>query len=1156
VTPETDQGGLFRFVATHPVAVLMVFAAALVFGYVSYDRLPVELMPDISYPTVTVRTAYDGAAPEEVEQRISLPVEQALATLDQLVTLESRSRANTSDVLLAFRWGADMPAAVQSIRESLQQANLPREADKPLILRYDPSLDPFLRLALSMEPTHAAAGDEASLFLLREVAERDLGRVLEGMDGVAAVRVRGGLEREIRVAVRQDWLAARSVTLEQVEAVLRAENVNLAGGSVLEGDTEYLVRTLNELRTLDEIRGLRIRRADGETIPLGEVAEVTLGHQERDVVAHLDGAEAVEIEIFKEADANVVSVARAVKEKLFGDPEQADANAWMAQMGMPTTKTIAQSLPEGVRLELLDDQAAFIEQAIANLQSTAIQGGVLAVAVLFLFLRSWRATGVIGVAIPASIIIGFGPLYVADVSLNLMSLGGLALGVGMLVDNSVVVLEAIERHLEAGRSRLDAAVIGAQEVAAAVTSSTLTTVAVFLPIAFVEGVAGVLFRDLALAVTWSLAASLAVALFLVPMLAALSLPSNLADVASLEGSLGAEARRRLGADGGLGVRGVLRSAWSEVFTEAGARRRASVLRRRGRIAVVPVFVYAWLRWAGEVAWSASGVLVSLVGLFVADRAIRVGGALLRPFLRLADRAADRFQGAFGRLGGWFDRVLDGALRRRGEAVVAAVVAFGLALAGASFVGAELIPELHQGRFAIQLRLPVGTPLVETGRTMAWAEQVVADHPMVRAVYATAGSDRASDVGSDEGEHIASLRVLLVDGASAADEEAAITDLRAAVAGIGRGDVKVVRPAMFSFATPVEVVVFGYDLAALRSTGDAVAAALSDVDGLRDVRSSIEKGFPEIQIKYDRDRLARIGIDPATVASQVRSRVQGAEATQVRQGDQRLVMRVQLVEQERRSVEQLRRVNVNPSIFPTVPLEAVADLSVVEGPSEIRRVDQQRAVVVSANLEDLDLGSVGGRIGDALSTVTLPEDSSWVLAGQVSEMQSSSASLWLALGLAVFLVYVIMAATFESLVQPVVILVSVPLAVVGVSAGLVVSGTPVSVVVFIGMIVLAGVVVNNAIVLVDATNRLRDEGRTIVAALGEASRIRLRPILVTTTTTVLGLLPLAFGFGEGAEVQRPLAITVIAGLTVSTVLTLVVVPVLYAAVSRDRPAGEV
>jgi HAE1 family hydrophobic/amphiphilic exporter-1 len=351
-------------------------------------------------------------------------------------------------------------------------------------------------------------------------------------------------------------------------------------------------------------------------------------------------------------------------------------------------------------------------------------------------------------------------------------------------------------------------------------------------------------------------------------------------------------------------------------------------------------------------------------------------------------------------------------------------------------------------------------------------------------------------------------------------------------------------------------VFGYDLAALRSTGDAVAAALSDVDGLRDVRSSIEKGFPEIQIKYDRDRLARIGIDPATVASQVRSRVQGAEATQVRQGDQRLVMRVQLVEQERRSVEQLRRVNVNPSIFPTVPLEAVADLSVVEGPSEIRRVDQQRAVVVSANLEDLDLGSVGGRIGDALSTVTLPEDSSWVLAGQVSEMQSSSASLWLALGLAVFLVYVIMAATFESLVQPVVILVSVPLAVVGVSAGLVVSGTPVSVVVFIGMIVLAGVVVNNAIVLVDATNRLRDEGRTIVAALGEASRIRLRPILVTTTTTVLGLLPLAFGFGEGAEVQRPLAITVIAGLTVSTVLTLVVVPVLYAAVSRDRPAGEV
>lgn len=1208
-TADSTLAAVFRGVVLHPVAMTMVFLAALVFGVVSYQRLPVELMPDISYPTITVRTAFEGAAPQEIETQVSRPVESQLATLDGLVEVESRSRAGQSDVVLGFDWGTDMSASSQSIREKLQAVFLPDGADTPLILRYDPSLEPFLRIALSLDPDDPRAGDPRVLYELRRIAEDEIQRELEGMSGVAAVRITGGLEREIRVEIREDLLAARRISIDQVRNALSTNNVNLAGGSILEGDTEYLVRTLNEVRTLDQIRSLKIRRNDGVAVSLVDVATVRETNREREVISHLDGAEAVEIEIFKEADANVVDVARLVKSRLLteGTPQLPKTHPAYQAPG------IAGSLPDGYALELLDDQAAFIEAAIGNLLSTALLGAVFAVAVLFLFLRNFRATAIIGLAIPISVVIGFAPLYLLDVTLNLMSLGGLALGIGMLVDNAVVVLESIQRYLDEGDGPVDAAVRGTADVAAAVTASTLTTVAVFFPIVFVEGVAGELFGDLSVAVVASLLASLAVALFLVPTLAALRLPAlettvvlAIGAVAGLLGALvgmsgGVAVGLQVGAFVALAVGLALATALSgstlvtELAADGGlldedgswwARLRTTLAgdaaARLGRffarvgwtdlgesVAGEPLEVRAaWWHWLGLPYAAFEVVLLGIWGGIRAGLTVfaLVSLRLLAGLSWLSERAvgwpllaaAGVFQRGYDAVEGRYGRILPAVLRRPGMILVLAAVALLGSVGLGSTLGTELIPEIHQGRFVIDTAMPVGTPLATNLAALAPIERIVADHPDVASVYATIGSDGGADSDADEGEHTATLRVQLKasSGLLGPDietiERSVMEDLRRELADTPRMDMRFSIPPLFSFETPVEVVIFGFDLDDLKVAGDAAVSELEQVRGLRDVQTSLSRGYPEVQVRYDRDQLIRLDLDPNTVATRIRDKVQGARATSIQRTAERVEVRVQLDEAQRGTIADLRSLNVNPQLVPPIPLDAVAQVTNGVGPSEIRRIDQQRAVVVSASVAGFDLGTIGTAIGERLAGLRLPDGTEARVAGQSREMEQSLGSLQLALLLAVFLVYVIMASTFEDVVQPFVILLSVPLAVVGVAGTLWLVGLPISVVVLIGAIVLAGVVVNNAIVFVDTINRLRTDGLNRMDAIATAGRLRLRPILITTFTTVLGLLPLSLGFGEGAEIQQPLAITVIGGLVSSTLLTLVVVPVVYRMFTRRSP----
>ncbi|MCX4240091.1 efflux RND transporter permease subunit [Paraliomyxa miuraensis] len=1133
-----------HFTTTRPVAVLMVFLAVMVFGGFSIRLLPINLMPDISYPKLTVRTEFAGAAPGEVENNVSRPLEEMLGVVTGLTRIESVSRAGYSDVILEFAWGTDMDEAGQDVLEKLDavRPNLPDGVDQPLILRYDPTLDPVLTLSLGGEGSRFEG--VAGLKLLRRIAERDVRRLVEPVEGVAAVKIKGGLEEEVHVELDEGKLRRTGVGIDTIIRRLEAENINLAGGTMRDGRTRYLVRTVNEFRDLDDIGEIVVVRRDGRDVRLRDVARVEPGYEDREVITRVDGREAVEIEVYKEADANIVEMAHAVRSKLKTKVEPRLQDQY------------------GAVIEVASDRSRFIESSIAEVRNTAVVGGLLAVLVLFFFLRDLRSTLIVAASIPVSVLVTFAPLSIAGVSLNIMSLGGLAMGVGMLVDNSIVVLESIHRCRQEGDELVSATLRGTSEVGSAVVASTLTTIAVFFPMVFVEGVAGQMFGDLGLAVVFSLLASLAVALFLIPMLA------------SRTGLAAGEGAAAVGVVRGLGRTW---ARWSSVAELVEHFR--GVRRRPWRVIGLP---YALLRFGLHVVFELLGKVIVTgavaFGVVVLGTVLVLGklvGLLVRPLLWVFSRIIDALEAIYPPIIRW-------CLRNRIVVYLGFVASFGVVVQGAPRLDTELIPELHQGELNVDLRLPVGTPLPETDAVVAPVEAgLLEDVPHLESLTVAIGSERDEGDSSDRGEHTARLRLTLErqgqgdasrseagasgsrlrlpTGTSRAQaqerEEEALVAVRKALQGLPDVSVTVSRPVLFSFKTPVEVEVRGNDLDELAEATTAVAERLRRVPGLRDVEASIRPGSPEIHIVYDRDAIARLGLDVRTVAERIRDEVQGTEATRLSRGDRKVPIRVRLSGAAEATVEELRELVVNPGLGKPVPLHAVADITVSRGPNEIRRIGQQRVGVVTANVEGAALGAVAGRIAETLRELSLPESVTTAVTGQSQEWETSSRSLYLALGLSIFLVYVIMASQFESLIYPLLILFTIPLALVGVIGALLWLEIPLSVVVFLGAIMLAGIVVNNAIVLVDYAGQLKARGMPTAAALEMAGRVRLRPILMTTLTTMLGLLPMALGMGDGAEIRAPLAVTVIAGLGLSTVLTLVVIPTLYAGVDRVTGSAD-
>jgi hydrophobic/amphiphilic exporter-1 (mainly G- bacteria), HAE1 family len=1103
---------LVEFSTRRRVTIAMATLTLVLFGFIALRDLKVNLLPDLSYPTLTVRTEYTGAAPSEVENLISEKVEEAVGVVKNLRRLRSVSRTGQSDVILEFSWGTDMDRASMEVRDKLELMQLPLEARKPVLLRFNPSTEPIMRLTLSGRGEETA-NEAAELMRLRRYADEELKKRLEPTEGVAAVKVSGGLEDEVQVLIDQQQLARLNLSVGQVIERLRVENVNISGGRIEEGSQRYLVRTINQFTNLADMGELLIANADGVPVRLRDVATVAQGYKEREAIIRLGGREAVELALYKEGDANTVQVADRVKEVL---------------------ERLRKELPADAQLTEVDDQSVFIRQALAEVRSEALIGGSLAILIIFFFLRSGWSTLVIGLSLPISIVATFFFMGQLGLSLNVMSLAGLALATGMVVDDSIVVLESIARARERGLGIIEAAITGTREVSMAVVASTLTTVAVFFPLVFVHGIAGQLFRDQALTVTIAMLMSLLVSLTLIPMLSSLKARAPLAyrDEDAAQGPMW---RQVLGF-----MVELLR------FPPAVAGRR-TLPRRIAWVLLLPLKLVLLLL-------SALVLLFAFVLPYLLFAASWLGTLLFRgaaaTFGRGLSATGGVLMGGYGRAERGYARLLPKALDRPVLVLGAAALAFGAALAAIPTLGIDLIPQLQQDRFEMTAKLAPGTQLRDTDALVRSLQRAHADDPGVRTIYGVSGSGTRLDANPTEsGENIGKLTFVLNRCTSAAAEAAAIERLRATMAGYPGVDVKFGRPELFSMATPLEIELRSNDLDALSRAGRELAARMSADDRFADVKSTVEAGFPEVQIRFDQERAAALGLTTRQIADQVVRKVRGEVATRYSFRDRKIDVLVRARESDRASVDDIRRLIVNPQSEHPVTLDAVAEVLATTGPSEIHRVDQTRVALVTANLRHGDLGTAVAQVRRLASEKPLAAGVTMAIGGQGDDLDESVRSLLFAFGLAIFLVYLVMASQFESLLHPFVILFTIPLAVVGAVLALMLTRNTLSVVVFIGLILLAGIVVKNAIVLIDKVNQLRLAGLPKRAAIVGGAEARLRPIVMTTLTTLFGFMPLALGLGEGAEVRAPMAITVIGGLLVSTLLTLVVIPVVYDLLDR-------
>ncbi len=1017
---------LVKFSINRPVSVFMFTVAAVIFGFISYSRLNLNLLPTISYPTLTIKTEYPGTAPSEIENIISKPIEETCGVVDNVIRISSVSRAELSEVTVEFAWNTNMDFATLKLREKLDLLRLPMNATKPVILRYDPNQEPIMKLGLT---------GEGDLGRIRYTAEREVKQALESIEGVAACSISGGLEDEIHIDIDEQKLSLLNIPITTVSSRLSQENVNLSAGILKQKDSQYLVRTVNQFQDVEEIKGIIIERRGDVQITLGSVADVYRGYKERKVISRINGRECIEAAIYRAADANTVSVSDAVTERL----ESVQRNILA---------------PRGMDYLVITNQAKFIKNTIEQVKKTALLGGILAVLVLLYFLKNLRSTLIISAAIPISVVITFFLMFSSDISLNIISMGGLALGIGMLVDNSIVVLESIQRYREKGTDLYNAALKGTSEVAGAVTASTFTTVAVFFPIVFVEGIAGQLFKDMALTVTFSLLASLVVSLTLVPMLSSAMQKENT----------------------------------KERFSKG-----------------------------------------------------------LKFIFKPLDKVYDKIFSSYA-------KVQEISFTRRKTILVTVVLIFFAAIFMSRFMGQELIPVISQGEFLINVEFTPGTSLKENASIISDISDTLKDYEEIESIYELIGKgSRAGISFQEERENLSEFTLRLRPGILGKKEDRIMDRVRADLEKFPTTNIKVYKPRLFSFKAPLEVVVSGNDLDQIKSVSDELLERLQGVDGIIDLKSSMEEGYPEIQIIFNRAVLASQDMTINSVGSQIRSKIEGEVSTRFIESDREVDIRVRLAEDSRDRVEKISRIQVRNGLGVMVPLQALATIQIQEGPAEIRRILQQKSAVITGNLSGISLDEAKAEILAAADAMDVPPEISVNLAGQSMEQDVAFSSMIFAIFLAVFLVYLVMASQFESFIKPFIIMFTIPLGIIGVVIVGLATGMSINVIVLIGLIILSGIIVNNAIVLVDYIGQLQKQGMKKLEAIKTAARVRWRPILMTTITTVLGLMPMALDYNEGFEIRIPLALTLIGGLIFGTFLTLIFIPLAYNLVVRESTA---
>ncbi|WP_418791901.1 efflux RND transporter permease subunit [Phosphitispora sp. TUW77] len=1006
-----------EFAVRRPVTITMIVLGILLIGIVSLGKLAIDLYPELDFPIAAVIANYPGAGPEEIENQVTRPLEEILGTVNNVESIMSVSSPGSSMVLMMFNWGTDIDFATLQMREKVDliKSGLPDDVGTPTVFKMDPTIMPIIQVGVS------GSRDLASL---QQITEDLIKNRLERIEGVASVAITGGLVNEVEVKADPVKLNAYGLSINQVIQTLQGENMNLSSGEIEDGKEKLLVRTVGELKQIEDFEQIIINGSGGTQVKLKDIAQVKFTHQEPTQFTRVDQKPSLSINILKQTGSNIVKVADKVNQEI---------------------EKLQKELPVGVKIDVVVDQSMFIKESISQVARNTVAGGILAVLVLLLFLRNIRSTLIIGLAIPFSVISTFILVYFAGITLNVMSLGGLALGVGMMVDSAIVILENIYRYRQMGHGYIDAAIKGSSEVGSAVLASTLTTVAVFLPIVFVEGLASELFKQLALTVTFSLLASLFVALTLIPMLS-----SKLLKVNPLE-----EAARTT------------------------------------------------------------------------------------PLAKMANMV----QHSLRALDEWYRKLLSWALQHRKTVLIGVIAVLLGSFALIPVIGMEFIPAVDMGEISVTVELPKGAVLQDTARVATEVEEIIKQVPEVRTIFTSIGSTGQMMGGSTGAVSHMQLKV-----GSRTERERSIDeiseDLRKRFKTVTGAKISVsAGMQQMSGGSPIDIAIKGKDLTTLKELSKQVVQVVSGVPGTREVESSLEESRPEIQLVVNRQRAGQLGLTSSQVASSVRTAISGITTSTYRVGGREYDIRVKIGDNNP-SLKELEGMTITSPTGARVPLREVAEISRVNGPTSINRSDQSRVVNITANVTGRDLGSVTTELKQAMDKVKLPSGYSIEYGGQNQEMMESFQSLGLALILSIILVYMVMASLFESLMHPFVIMFSIPTTFIGVIGGLAVTGRSLSVTALIGVIMLMGIVVNNAIVLVDYINTLRRQGIDRAEAIVRAGPIRLRPILMTTLTTVLGLIPLALGFGEGAEAQAPMATVVVAGLIMSTLFTLVFVPVVY------------
>lgn len=1010
-----------------PVTIAMVTLVIVLLGFVSLTRLSIDLLPKMDLPLAVAITQYSGAGPEEVESTVTESLEDVLGTVENVDTISSQSSAGQSMIIVEFNYGTDMNFATLQMREKIDMVKglLPDDVTEPMVVKADLSMMPVVQLGLS-------GGKD--LKDLKDLAENMIQPRLERLAGVASVSVSGGYTREIQVLADPVKMEAYGIGMSQISQALQAENMNVASGSVTEGNKELFVRTMGQYNNMDDIKNVRIALSGGQSIAIKDIAQVKDAFAEQTALSRMNGEPSVSISIQKQSEANTVQVSNLVQKAL---------------------EELSQEIPGNVQAVTVFDQATFINESINNLSSHALIGGLLAVIIVYLFLRSVRSTLIIGVALPISIIGIFTVLYLGGLTLNMMSLGGLALGIGHLVDCSIVVLESIYRYRRDGYSLKEAAIKGGSEVGMPVVASTLTVAVVFLPIVFVEGMASMLFRELALTVVSSQSVALLVAITLVPMLCSKFL---------------VVAGKKQGID---------------VASETSGKRRF---------------------------WN------------------KGGGNETSLFEKVENK---------------YERLLAWSLSHRKTVVTGVTLVLIGSFALVPLVGMEFMPKTDSGELAISVELDKGIVLGETDKVAEKIESILGEIPEIKTVFTNVGGANMMQTSSSE---VAQMQVMLVRKAErqrSSDQVA--DDIREQLKDIAGADISVTVSQSFMGGmseAPIAVTLKGDDLDVLKSMAGEIQEVVASVPGTREVESSITVGRPELQIQVARDKAVMYGLSVAQVASAVRSAFDGSVATQYRTGGDEYDIRVILPEEYRQNVRDLMNVKIVSPMGAQVSLGDLITTKTDLGPTQIDRENQARIATITSQLSGRDVGSVTTDIQVKLQDFTLPQGYSLEFGGENADMMESFSSLGLALILGMILTYMVMASQFESLIHPFVIMFTIPTMFIGVIGGLAVTGRSFSVNVFIGMIMLVGIVVNNGIVLVDYINVLRRRGLSMVEAVKKAGPVRLRPVVMTALTTAMAMVPLALGIGEGAELQAPMATVVVGGLTTSTIFTLVFVPVIY------------